>query len=174
MTTSNTDERPLPILHARLTPHRSLGRAGFRLVMLALVIPSLAIGAIFLSRGAWPVTGFLGLDVAALWLAFRRNYWSAREIEHVVVGYDDVLHARLDARGGYTENHFNPLWVRLRVEYRGHDDFRHVSRLQLGMRERWVAVGAFLNPPDKASFAEALSAALATARAGRRFGSAPG
>jgi uncharacterized membrane protein len=52
-----------PFFRALLTPHRSLGRTGFLVLMGALTFGWLVTGAFFLSRGAWPVFGFFGLDV---------------------------------------------------------------------------------------------------------------
>ena len=54
-----------PFFNALLTPHRSLGRTGFTILMGTLVFGWLATGALFLSQGAWPVFGFFGLDVLA-------------------------------------------------------------------------------------------------------------
>ena len=52
-----------PIFQALLAPHRSLGRTGFAVLMGTLLFGWLITGAFFLSRGAWPVFGFFGLDV---------------------------------------------------------------------------------------------------------------
>ena len=62
---------------ARLTPHRSLSRAGFVLVMAVLGAISFAAGMVFLLIGAWPVFGFFGLDVLLVYCAFRANYRAA-------------------------------------------------------------------------------------------------
>ena len=39
---------------AVLTPHRSLGPTGFRILMIALGAISLVTGTLFLALGAWP------------------------------------------------------------------------------------------------------------------------
>src|SRR5260370_30973891 len=64
-----------------LLPHRSLPPRGFHLLMLLLGLVSLAMGIGFVAIGAWPICGFFGLDVAALYLAFRLRYRSARPRE---------------------------------------------------------------------------------------------
>ena len=63
---------------ARLTPHRSLSRAGFLLLMAVLGGISFAAGMVFLVLGAWPVFGFVGLDVLLVYWAFRANDRDAR------------------------------------------------------------------------------------------------
>ena len=61
-----------------LTPHRSLGPKGFLALMLAFGAISFATGIVFYIAGAWPVVGFLGLDVLLVYVAFRLNYRSGR------------------------------------------------------------------------------------------------
>jgi uncharacterized membrane protein len=70
-----------PFFRALLTPHRSLGRTGFMLMMTGLMFSWAVTGVIFLSHGAWPVFGFFGLDVVGLYIAFRVNYRAARARE---------------------------------------------------------------------------------------------
>src|SRR5919112_767237 len=83
----DTNDSPAdePFFRALLTPHRSLGRTGFTILMGALLFGWLATGAFFLPHGAWPVFGFLGLDVLAVYVAFRMNYRAARAREEVSV-----------------------------------------------------------------------------------------
>ncbi len=59
------------------------------------------------------------------------------------------------------EIRFNPAWARLEVEK---IEGEGVRRIVVRAREQRVAVGAFLNPDDRESFARAFGAALAEAR----------
>ena len=104
-----------PFFNALLTPHRSLGRTGFTILMGTLVFGWLATGAMFLSQGAWPVFGFFGLDVLLVYVAFRLNYRAARAREEVSVSRT-ALDIRKTAPSGRTEQHrFNPFWTRFSV-----------------------------------------------------------
>lgn len=67
-----------PIFAAELVPHRSLGRRGFRLLLLFSGLACLVYGGFFLATGAWPVGLFFGLDFLLLYAAFRANYRAAR------------------------------------------------------------------------------------------------
>ncbi len=58
------------IFSAIITPHRSLGSAGFLVFMLVVSGISFASGMLFLMIGAWPVFGFFGLDVLLIYWAF--------------------------------------------------------------------------------------------------------
>lgn len=154
---------PSPFFSARLTPYRSLGPNGFVLLMLVTGAICLVSGFLFLVVGAWPVFAFFGLDVLIVYVAFKVNYAKAREYEEVHVSADDVHVIRVSARGEVQEHHINPVWARLqvtRLEDEGVTDIRLVSH------GKALGIGAFLNPPDRESFAEALGKALALARSG--------
>ena len=148
---------------ALLTPHRSLNRTGFVVVMAFLSVVSFATGVAFLLKGAWPVCGFLGLDVLAIYVAFRINFRRALACEQISVTPSALRLRRISHRGHVVEWIFNPLWVRLDQEV---DDEYGVERLYLTSRGKRVAVGSFLGPEEKASFSKALLAALSTARRG--------
>ena len=68
---------------AVLYPHRSLGPTGFLILMSAIGGVSFVTGMAFLLKGAWPVFGFFGLDVALIYAAFKLNYRSGRLYETV-------------------------------------------------------------------------------------------
>ena len=59
-------------------PYRSLSPRGFALVMAALGSLAFCIGLGFFLMGAWPVIGFLGLELLVVWVAFRMNYRAAK------------------------------------------------------------------------------------------------
>lgn len=152
-----------PIFRALLVPHRSLGRRGFLILMGALIAFWIFYGGVFLAMGAWPVFGFFGLDVLAIWLAFRWNYRAARAREEVSVSRTalDILKV---APSGRSEAHsFNPFWARFEVAR--HDEIG-ITRMAVTDKARQVPIGTFLNPDDRETFAAAFGRALRTARAG--------
>ena len=62
------------LFSALLTPHRSLNRTGFLVLMAFVSVVSFVAGIAFLVMGAWPVFGFFGLDVLVIYWAFRINF----------------------------------------------------------------------------------------------------
>jgi uncharacterized membrane protein len=148
---------------ARLTPHRSLSRAGFVMVMAALGSVSFAAGLAFLLMGAWPVFGFFGLDVLLVYVAFRANYRAAAAYEDVMVTTSELRVRKVTSRGQVSEWALNPLWSKLECES---DEEYGMQRVFLVSRGRKLPIAAFLPPQEKASFAAALSAALSEARRG--------
>lgn len=152
-----------PFFRALLTPHRSLGRTGFRVLMGLVGLLWLATGLMFYAMGAWPVLGFFGLDLALLYFAFRLNYRAGRAHEEVSVSRV-ALDIRKVAPSGRAEQHrFNPLWARFRVAR--HDEIG-ITGMAVEGEGRRVPIGGFLNPDDRESFANAFGRALATAKAG--------
>jgi uncharacterized membrane protein len=148
---------------ARLTPHRSLSRAGFVLVMVVLGTISFAAGMVFLLIGAWPVFGFFGLDVLLVYWAFRANYRAAAAYEEVVVTPSELRVRKVSHRGQVSEWALNPLWARL--EYESDEEFG-LQRLYLVSRGRKLPIASFLPPQEKESFAAALAAAIGEAKRG--------
>jgi uncharacterized membrane protein len=151
------------LFSALITPHRSLNRTGFLVLMAFLSVVSFATGIAFLLMGAWPVFGFLGLDVLVIYWAFRVNFRRAAATEEITVTPSELRVRRVSHRGHVAEWVLNPLWVQL--DQKVHAEFG-IERLYLVSRGRRVSIGSFLGADEKASFAKALLAALQTAKRG--------
>jgi len=162
MAADNALDEPT-LFSAVLTPHRSLGRTGFLAVMLLIGGISFAAGLVFFIAGAWPVVGFLGLDVLLVYAAFKVSYRTAAAYEHVTMTPSALTVRKVSHRGQVAEWTLNPVWVRLQRET--HAEFG-IERLFLVSHGRRLPVATFLGPTEKATFATALSAALGEARRG--------
>ncbi len=154
------------LFSARLTPHRSLSRRHFHLLLIIIGLAGLATALPFLLLGAWPVAGFMGLDVALIYVAFRANFRDARAYEDVTLTPLELHLARVNAKGARADWRFNPLWVRLERE---EDEEYGLQKLAVASRGMQVEVAHFLAPDAKAEFASDLARALAEARRGPRF-----
>src|SRR5437879_8832659 len=87
------------LFSALLTPHRSLNRTGFLVLMAFLSLVSFAAGLAFLLMGAWPVLGFFCLDVLAVYWAFRVNFRRARATEEIWLMPSEPPVRRVSHRG---------------------------------------------------------------------------
>jgi uncharacterized membrane protein len=116
--------------------------------------------------GAWPVLGFFGLDALAIYWAFRINFRRAKASEEILVTPSELRVRRVSHRGHVMEFVLNPLWVQL--DRKTHPEYG-IERLYLVSKGRRVAIASFLGPDEKASFANALSAALKAARRGPTY-----
>lgn len=151
---------------AILHPHRSLGRTGFRVLMGLFAAVSTAVSLAFTLLGAWPVVGFLGLDVLLLWWAFRANDRAARLYERVRLTEDELTVQRVAWKQPERRWSFQPYWLRVRMD----DPPEHESQVTLSSHGRTLTVGSFLTPDERLEFANALRTAL---RAWRRTPCAP-
>jgi uncharacterized membrane protein len=169
MTAGNDFDPELPqpeLFSALLTPHRSLNRTGFLVLMGFLSAVSFAAGLAFLLMGAWPVLGFFGLDALAIYWAFRVNFRRGKATEEIRVTPSELRVRRVSHRGHVVEFVLNPLWVQL--DRKTHAEFG-IEKLYLLSKGRRVAIASFLGPDEKASFAKALLAALQVAKRGPTY-----
>lgn len=148
---------PTVLFEAVCTPPRSLGRRGMAVVALLVLSGSAGVGVLCLALGAWPVLGFVGLEVAlvfGLMAAHRR--WSRRAMEVVLLAGDRLVVQRTDARGRRQEWTLDAYWTRLSVEERPGG----TSALLLRRRGTCVEIGGLLGEEQKRDLTEALRAAL--------------
>src|SRR5690606_22253005 len=116
---------------------------------------------VFLSMGAWPIVGFIGLDIAAIAWALSAARRRSRAYEKVTLWPDQLELVRGDGTGHETRQVFNPFFVRLVID-RDFDERTRALRLRVG--EELHEFGSFLSPDDKASFAKVFGTALRKAR----------
>lgn len=152
-----------PLFSALITPHRSLGPEGFR-IMMALACGAAALVAMrFIALGFWPVTGFLGLDIVALYVAFKVSYRRARAFEEVRLTPFELVFRRVSHRGEAREWRLNPLWTRLVRET--HEEFG-LQRLALVSRGERIVIGRELSPGERAHLADEFGRALTRVKRG--------
>jgi|SRR3974390_1108438 len=146
---------------AILTPHRSLGPKGFAVLMSAVCMVSFGTGLLFYLIGAWPVVGFMGLDVALIYIAFKLNYRAARLYETVDLTPNTLTVTRVQPSGKVESWSFNPYWVRLRLE----DRIGRSSELSIASHGKRLVFATFLTDPEREDFAQALTAAISANKA---------
>jgi uncharacterized membrane protein len=149
---------------AELVPHRSLSPRGFRILMAVVIAANVTVGAVFYFSGAWPVFGFMGLDVGLLYFLFRLNYRNAQLIETLRLTDDAFEVRRRFPNGEELRWTLEPYWLRVELD----QPPQHDSKLILVSRRRRLSVGSFLAPEERAEVAHALRAALQRQRQGPR------
>ena len=143
---------------ATLTPHRSLSPKGFVILMSVIVGLNLTVGMFFYVIGAWPVVGFMGLDVALIWWAFRANFADARRAEHIEITSDELVLRRLAENRPAQEQRFARRWVRVELDEDREREL--VGPLYLRFGGKRTEIASFLGAQERLSFANALKAAL--------------
>ncbi|RXT55940.1 hypothetical protein B6S44_07565 [Bosea sp. Tri-44] len=155
-----------PVFDATITPYRSLGQDGFRIVMTLICLVSFAASIPFIVLGAWPVAGFFGLDIIAIFIAFKANFNAARAFERIVVTPLEVLLRKVSHHGRENIWRSNPAWTKIERE---DDEDYGLLALSLVSRGQRTVVASALSPQEREGFAQALGTALAKAKRGPDF-----
>ena len=150
-------------LDAELRPNPPMKPAALLWVLIVVAAINLGFAILFMLRGAWPVTPFMGADVALLAWAFHASRVAARASEHIRVTPESLSVDARSPRGQQTSAQLNPYWVRVDLDTR--DELPR--RLTLRSHGQSLLIGKFLAPRERHSFALALRSALAEARAWR-------
>ncbi len=129
-------------------------------ILAAVAAINIAFALSFILHGAWPIAPFLGLDVALLGWAFRASTRAARRAERVTLTPARLTVARIPPKGPAREWAFNPYWVRVEMD----DPPEHASQLTLWSHGKFLRIGQFLAPEERARFAGTLKSALRRAR----------
>lgn len=145
-----------------LRPNMSLSPRGFFWLMGFIITVSVAVGLYFWSLGAWPVFGFFGLEVFLIYGAFRLNYRHGRRFEMLEMRDNQLVFSQISPLGKRRDWLFDPYWVRVKLERFDEDD--EIGNLILSSHGKYVSVGAFLAPPERASLAASLDLFLANMR----------
>lgn len=149
------DARPL-FLDLVLYPHRSLSRRGFWILMFSVAFASCIAGGIFVGMGAWPITGFFGLDILLLGWFFNRNYRDAKQYERVRLSQEQLTVRRVNAAGQAQGWAFEPYWLRVEMD----DPPRPESQVTLATHGRRLTIASFLSPDERSDVAQAIRRAL--------------
>lgn len=137
---------------AVLTPHRSLSPRGFLIFMGVTSALCFGIGFMFMIIGAWPVMGFMGLDVALIYWAFRCNYKDAKLFETIHLTNDELELKRVDPKGNSQIWSFNPYWVK--VDIKEHSSGSNT--MQLTSHGQATEFGQFLSDEERREFSDVL------------------
>ena len=144
------------LFDATLQPNSSLKPQGFMILMTAITLVGFAGGIIFMLAGAWPVLGFLGLDVALIYLVFKANYRWARMYETVKLTSDSLQVERISPSGKVQRWQFQPYWLKVEIDL----PVWHDSQLMLSSHGMRLKIGSFLAPEERVEVANALRDAL--------------
>ncbi|HLG90203.1 MAG TPA: DUF2244 domain-containing protein [Alphaproteobacteria bacterium] len=157
MTMEPISERPRRVFfRAVLSPYRSLSPKGFRTIMLSVCAASLTIGTGLYLAGAWPVFGFLGLDVLLVYLALKASFRSARISETLELDERALTVDRVGLRGDRAHWSLQPNWLRVDLAEPVMPD----TPLLLRTHGQSLAIAAFVGPDQRRAVARDLASAL--------------
>lgn len=148
------------VFNAVITPHRSLGLAGLRMLFGVIAVLLAVVSLRFWYLGAWPVTLFGILELALVGAFLWVNHRSARSVETVTLYHDRARIARLAPSGRRWETALPMAWLTVELEERAPS----ATRLWLCHRDRREEIAGALGEEEKRDLAGALRKALETWR----------
>jgi uncharacterized membrane protein len=155
---SNGSDSPRRLLfQAHLKPHRSLSRRAFRRVMIGFTLFSLTVSLVTFFAGAWPVFGFLGLDIALVYFALRISYRRGLVTETLELDEQALTVERTDPRGMSRRWRLQPAWLKVELA----EPILPQTPVMLRTHGESLPIGVFLHPKQRREIARDLRGALA-------------
>lgn len=143
-----------------LWPHRSLSPKGFRILMIVLGGLMFTIGMIFFLMGAWPVVGFLGLEILVVWAFFRMNYKSAQQQEKITADPATFRIERIKPNGETAIEELPSPWLKAELEPSLPKKSGQPQRLVVKSHGRRAEIGPFLHASEKQELLPEINALL--------------
>ena len=166
------DQKPRWLEQITIWPHRSLSSKGFAIVMGVLAGLLFLIGLGFFLAGAWPVIGFLGLELLVVWGAFKLNYRAARHHETIHTTTEELMVESQTPAGKRAEKSFPIGWLRVSLSPSESPAMssRDQQKIILSSHGEQAEVGKYLHPAEKAGLSRELGSMIDRARATRDAG----
>ena len=153
-------------------PHRSLSPKGFTIVMGVLAGLLFIIGLGFFLAGAWPVIGFLGLELLVVWGAFKLNYRAARHRETIHTTTEELMVESQTPAGKQAQKSFPIGWLRVSLSPSKSPvmSSRDQQKIILSSHGEQAEIGKYLHPAEKAGLSREIGSMIDRARATRDSG----
>ena len=144
------------IFDAEIVPALGLSLSGFAGLLALQFAMGGALGAFFITRGAWPVALFLLGGFVITIIAFSAYYWYSRRMERVCLSRFSLTIADIDHKGRRTTWCLDPARVKLHLAPSGWP----ANRLFVMDRHQSIEIGRDLSPGERLDIYNALDKAL--------------
>jgi len=133
-----------------LRPHRSSSERAVRIVSMFVMFLFIPTGTAFLIAGAWPVFGFMGLEVLGLIFALRYNHKVGSAFEAITLTEREFRFSKVDHWGKRRHWSFQPQWLQVRLDGPS-------KQLICGTHGKRIVIGKFLNEDEREALCALLS-----------------
>ena len=166
------DKKPRWLEQMTIWPHRSLSPKGFGIVMGVLAGFLFLIGLGFFLAGAWPVIGFLGLELLVVWGAFKLNYRAARHRETIHTTTEELMVESQTPAGKRAQKSFPIGWLRVSLSPSESPVMksRDQQKVILSSHGEKAEIGKYLHPAEKAELSREIASMIDRARVTRDSG----
>jgi uncharacterized membrane protein len=135
----------LSLIKLRLEPSKSLRPEGANLILVILGGFGLVISGSFMVFGAWPVFGFMALDVLLICIAFQAQYRRSNRGQEITISNDKIEIKYF--KGGVCVKTIllNKYWAKLEQ----FNCFNRRSKLMFSSHGKFSEIGEFLSLKEK-------------------------
>ena len=144
------------LFQTELRPNRSSTPGTIRKLALVLYVALVPAGLVFVYVGAWPVFGFLGLEIVALVTLLNYHHKRSDVIERIAITINELRVERINPWGQRSKWSFKRHWLQVNLDESGQRD----CTLELRSHGRALVIGAFLAPDERRKVARRLRDAL--------------
>ena len=135
----------MSLIKLRLEPSKSLRPEGANLVLVILGGFGLVISGSFMVVGAWPVFGFMALDVFLIYIAFQAQYRQSDRGQEITV-YNEKIEIKYFKAGTCVKTILlNKYWAKLEHL----NSFNRQSKLMFSSHGKFSEIGEFLSLKEK-------------------------
>ena len=140
----------------RLEPPKSLRPKGASLVLIILGGFGFVISLSFMVFGAWPVFGFMALDVLLIYIAFQAQYRRSDRGEEITISNDKIEIKYFKGGSCVKTILLNKYWAKLEH----FNSFNRQSKLMFSSHGKFSEIGGFLSLKEKQKLAADLEPLL--------------
>ena len=142
--------------YTEIRPNQSLNDRTFFWVVGGFGLASFGLGIGFIILGAWPVFGFLGIDILLVYIAFRRNYRASEKYETLNLSSNLLRVEQINSKGNRLSKSFHPYW--LVIEF--NEGYLTRDSLYLRSHGKSLEIARFLSADRKKELADQLRAEI--------------
>ena len=147
----------MSLIKLRLEPPKSLRPEGANLVLVILGSFGLVISGSFMVFGAWPVFGFMALDVLLIYIAFQAQHRRSDRGEEITISDDKIEIKYFKAGTCIKTILFNRYWAKLEHL----NTLNRHSKLMFSSHGKFSEIGEFLSFKEKQKLVADLKPLLA-------------
>ena len=137
-------------LDIKIYPNQSLTPKGLLLLMFLITIPASFIGITFFILGAWPVLGFMGLEVLLIYIAFKVLFYKNKFYEHIILDKEKLSIFFKKQNNTITKIELEPTWLQVQIE----NIYENEDILTISSHGKKIILANFLIPEERAKLAK--------------------
>ena len=124
--------------------------------MFLITIPAGFISIAFYLIGAWPVLGFMGLEIILIYIAFKILFYRNKFYEHIVLN-NKKLNVFFNKQNKVLKKiELEPTWLQVKIE----DIYKNKDMLTLSSHGKKIILGSFLIPEERRVLAKTIRSGL--------------